>query len=185
MPATTSQRAGNRAPSTSADTQRRASGAGASTSPATGRKNLKQPRPNQQQLFLDAESSVKDLEAAVAFLQEKMLIPEGDAAVSEEALISGLLHFASATPAAALAQKGLIAFAHVAKAVMEKKTLGRLATAVAERVEQQIEMRLDHHTSKVEEEIAGVSQELERLRDEYGRVAERMERAERGQTQVH
>ena len=74
-------------------------------------------RQTQEQLFKDARTAVPDLDAALAFLQQKdyQLIPTGEGAITKDALVTGLLHFARASPAAELARKGLIAFAFLAQ----------------------------------------------------------------------
>lgn len=131
----------------------------------------------QAQLFVEAEKTLPDLDAAVDFLCGKQLVPVGDASVSEEALISGLLHFAVAAPAKELARKGLIAFAHLAKAVLARKNQDSVSAEVAERVETQITQRLDHHTTKVEELLEEAVSKVEETRKEMDGWMDRLMRA--------
>ena len=74
-------------------------------------------RQTQERLFEEARTAVPDLDAALAFLQQRdyQLIPTGEGAITKDALVTGLLHFARAAPTADLARKGLISFAFLAQ----------------------------------------------------------------------
>ena len=110
-------------------------------------------------LFDEAKTLIKDRQAAIAFLVSKKLIPDAFDH-GPEALISGLLHFAAATPSNALATKGLIAFAHLAKEVLEdqrnEQLASRIAQEVAERTEEGFNNRLDDVRANLEETEAAL-----------------------------
>ena len=99
----------NTAPDGAAGRARTTGAKPASASPAptqAAKKKPARPASNQQKLFAEAEKHIGNLEAAISFLQSRQLIPEGNEAVTEQALITGLLHFAVAAPAAELARSG-------------------------------------------------------------------------------
>lgn len=152
---------------------------GASASSAAGRtastsKQPKKPPTTQKTLFEDAEKIIPDLDGAVSFLRQRQLIPPGDDSVSQAALTTGLLHFACASPTQDLARKGLIAFAHLAKAVLSKQLQDAIAPTVAERVETQIQIRLDHHTTQMEEKLEDATTALDEVRKEADQWVERL-----------
>ncbi|KAI0674089.1 hypothetical protein C8Q78DRAFT_956643, partial [Trametes maxima] len=144
-----------------------------------------------QEAWSAAEKTVPDLQAARDFLQSRTLIPEGEHAISGPALVSGLLHFASSAPSSELARKGLIAFAHLAKAVVEEKTQSAVSGRVLELAEDQLRLRLDHHTSHVEERIEGFAAIVERMGSgleectaELRAVCERVRETERAMSEA-
>ncbi|KAI0672102.1 hypothetical protein C8Q78DRAFT_726420 [Trametes maxima] len=116
-----------------------------------------------QEAWTAAERTVPDLQAAREFLQARTLIPEGSHAVTGAALISGLLHFASSAPTNELARKGLIAFAHLARAVLEEDAQTAVSDRVLEIAEDQLRLRLDHHTSHVEERIEDLASAIDKM----------------------
>ncbi|CDO73956.1 hypothetical protein BN946_scf185043.g3 [Trametes cinnabarina] len=123
------------------------------------------PAPSQEQLWTTAEDKVPSLGAAVEFLQKRRLIPEGSHALTNEALITGLLHLAYLRPAHEFAAEGLIAFAYVVRAVAAEAQ-DAVSRAVLERVEDQLTLRLDEHASHVETRVAELTQGVERMRRE-------------------
>ncbi|KAI0717204.1 hypothetical protein C8T65DRAFT_606150, partial [Cerioporus squamosus] len=145
------------------------------TGPMTRRTAPK--RPTQQQAFRDAEKDIPDVDAAIQFLQQKTLIPEGDTAVTEASMITGLLHFALGAPAQDLARKGLIAFAYLARELFKQRTEDSIAAAVAERAEEQLTLRLDEHTSKMEAKVEEVVSELEDAKRELREGATKLKEA--------
>ncbi len=152
---------------------------GASASSQAGRttstsKQAKKPPTTQKTLFEDAERIVPDLDGAVAFLRQRQLIPPGEDSVSQSALTTGLIHFAFASPTQDLARKGLIAFAHLAKAVLSQQLQDAIAPTVAERVETQIQNRLDHHTTQMEEKLEEATTALDEVRKEADQWVERL-----------
>ncbi|KAI0362897.1 hypothetical protein BV20DRAFT_976115 [Pilatotrama ljubarskyi] len=122
--------------------------------------------PSQEEAWTDAESVIPDLGSAIEFLQNKMLIPEGDHAVTPESLITGLLHLAYLRPAHELAQRGLIALAYVAKAVLVEDAQEAVSRAVLERAETQLTIRLDEHASHVEARMAALTRSVEQMKGE-------------------
>lgn len=133
---------------------------------------------------MEAELLVPDLGAALGFLQGKELIPEGDNAITGESLISGLLHLAfSAT--GDLAKHGILSFAYIAKAVLDHNIQTAVSGAVVERAEGQLRLRLDHHTSHVEdrleefgETITKMTKEIEGCSASLREACERVQGAE-------
>lgn len=101
---------------------------------------------------MEAEKLVPDLSAAMEFLLGHELIPGGDNAFTGESLISGLLHLAFSTTGD-LAKRGILAFAHLAKGVLDHDAQTAVSDAVIERAEGQLRLRLDHHTSHVEDRL--------------------------------
>ncbi|KAI8972628.1 hypothetical protein BD414DRAFT_560135 [Trametes punicea] len=126
----------------------------------------KNPAPTQKQLWAAAEDKVPSLAAAVNFLQKCRLIPEGSHALTSEALITGLLHLAYLRPAHEFAAEGLVALAHVAKAVTTEFAQEAVSRAVLERAEDQLALRLDEHASHVETRVAELTQGVEGMRKE-------------------
>ncbi|CDO78011.1 hypothetical protein BN946_scf184907.g1 [Trametes cinnabarina] len=124
------------------------------------------PAPSQEQLWTAAEDKVPSLGAAVEFLQKRRLIPEGLHALTNEALITGLLHLAYLRPAHEFAAEGLIAFAYAARAVAAEEVQDAVSRAVLERAEDQLTLRLDKHASHVETRVAELTQGVERMRRE-------------------
>ncbi|CDO68068.1 hypothetical protein BN946_scf184347.g5 [Trametes cinnabarina] len=124
-----------------------------------------------------AEKDIPDLDAAVAFLRQFTLIPEGVNAVSDAGLVSGLLHFAHSAPTHELARKGLIAFAYIARELLESKRFGAVATAVAERAEEQLTLRLDEHTSRLESRVEEIMTEIEGAKKELAVCGQRLKEA--------
>ncbi|CDO78033.1 hypothetical protein BN946_scf184648.g5 [Trametes cinnabarina] len=124
-------------------------------------------RPDSQRAgWEDATTVIPSLEEAIDFLQKKTLIPEGDHAVTGEALITGLLHFAYLAPAKEFARQGLIAFAHIARSVLSERSQESVSRAVLERAEDQLNLRLDEHASHVEERVARLTQSVDRMNGE-------------------
>lgn len=140
----------------------------------TTRQTKSKKPPPSQEAWKVAEKVVPDLSTAVEFLQSRILIPKGTHAISGEALVSGLLHFASAAPAEELARKGLIAFAYLARRVLEEDVQDAVCDAVVERAEAQISNRLDHHTSHVEDEVKALATSIETLQKEMGHCVEEL-----------
>lgn len=131
----------------------------------------------QQKLFSEAEKLFPDLDTAISFLHRYQLIPQGDKAILEASLSTSLLHFAFASPAQELARKGLIAFALLSQAVFAQHSQDAAATTVAEHVETQIQLCLDHHTSQMEDKLEGATEALEQVRKKVDGWVERLENA--------
>ncbi len=172
----------SRSRSTTGSRSTTASGPNAHASTLLGRsapatRTAKTTTRSQADLFVEAEKTLPNLNTAVDFLRGKQLVPAGDASVSEEALVSGLLHLAVVAPASELARKGLIAFAHLAKAVLARKNQDLIAAKVAERVEMQITQRLAHHTTKVEELLEDAVSKTEEMRKEMDGWMDRLMQA--------
>ncbi|KAI0693776.1 hypothetical protein C8T65DRAFT_751808, partial [Cerioporus squamosus] len=141
--------------------------------------------PTLKEAWAAAEDTIPNLDAAIEFLQRRSLIPEGVHAVTGTALVSGLLHFAASSPAETLAREGLIAFAFVADDLLGSRVQEAVSDAVVERAEDQLRIRLDHHTSHVEdkldefaESVDKTKQELERCTQELREACERVKKAE-------
>ncbi len=160
--------------STAAATSLGASASSSASRSATQLRQARKPPTTQKTLFEDAEKLIPDLDAAVAFLRQRQLIPPGDDSVSPAALTTGLLHFAFASPAQELARKGLIAFAHVSKAVLARQMQDTLVPTVAERVETQIQNRLDHHTTLMEEKLENATTALDEVKRDADQWVERL-----------
>ncbi|KAI0722296.1 hypothetical protein C8T65DRAFT_564724, partial [Cerioporus squamosus] len=160
-------RAGSTPPTAPTSTSARTTTPATATGPMTRRSATKRPA-TQQQAFAEAEKDLPDVEAAIQFLQQKTLIPEGNSAVTEAALVTGLLHFAFGSPAQDLARKGLIAFAYLAQELFAQNTANSIAQAVAERAEEQLTLRLDEHTTHMESRLEEVMGDLENTRKELG-----------------
>ncbi len=92
-------------------------------------------------------------------------------------MITGLLHFAYASPSNDLARKGLIAFALLARELFKQKTESAIAAAVAERAEEQLTLRLDEHTTRMETQVEEAVGELEKVRQEMDRCTGRLKEA--------
>ncbi|CDO73964.1 hypothetical protein BN946_scf185043.g12 [Trametes cinnabarina] len=140
--------------------------AGPTTAKTTRAGAARNPAPSQEQLWTAAEDKVPSLGVAVEFLQKRRLIPEGLHALTNEALITGLLHLAYLRPAHEFAAEGLIAFAYVARAVAAEEVQDAVSRAVLERAEDQLTLRLDEHASHVETRVAELTQGVERMRRE-------------------
>ncbi|KAI0667797.1 hypothetical protein C8Q78DRAFT_981169, partial [Trametes maxima] len=119
-----------------------------------------------QEAWREAEQVVSDLDAAAAFLQSRSLIPEGSHAITGESLILGLLHFASSELTHDLTRRSLIAFAYLAKEVLGNAAQMAVSDSVVERAEDQLWLRLDHHTSHVEERMEGLTGTVDALQKE-------------------
>ncbi|KAI0323721.1 hypothetical protein GY45DRAFT_1264139 [Cubamyces sp. BRFM 1775] len=117
------------------------------------RQNKMRKLTSSQEAWIEAETVVPNLMEATAFLTSKSLIPEGSHAIMSELLISGLLHFAFSAPSHELARTGLIAFAYLAKEVNCRDMQEAVSDAVVERAKDQLRIRLDEHTSHVEDRI--------------------------------
>ncbi|RPD52576.1 hypothetical protein L227DRAFT_514581, partial [Lentinus tigrinus ALCF2SS1-6] len=165
---------------------RSTSGARAST-PAeskTRHTTAKKTTPSQK-AWQEAEKIIPDLDAAVAFLHDHTLIPEGTHAYTGTALISGLLHLASVAPTT-LSRQGLIALAHLATELFAREAQTAVSAEVVERAEDQLRLRLDEHTSHVEQRmeelegtIAGTQKELRQCAAELREACEGVRHAER------
>ncbi|KAI0672581.1 hypothetical protein C8Q78DRAFT_959197, partial [Trametes maxima] len=119
-----------------------------------------------QEAWREAEQVVPDLDAAAAFLQSRSLILEGSPAITGKLLILGLLHFTSSAPTHDLARQGLIAFAYLAKEVLGDVAQTAVSDSVVECAEDQLRLRLDHHTSHVEERMEGLMGTVDALQKE-------------------
>ncbi|KAI0692624.1 hypothetical protein C8T65DRAFT_586450, partial [Cerioporus squamosus] len=169
-------RAGSTPPTAPTPTSARTTTPATATGPMTRRSTAKRPA-TQPQAFAEAEKDLPDVDAAIRFLQQKALIPEGDTAVTEAALVTGLLHFALVSPSHDLARKGLIAFAYLARELFAKNTAHTIAQTVAERAEEQLTLRLDEHTTRIETQMEEVMGELAAARKELGESAGRLKDA--------
>ncbi|KAI0667794.1 hypothetical protein C8Q78DRAFT_981766, partial [Trametes maxima] len=130
-----------------------------------------------QEAWVEAEQVIPDLETAKDFLRGATLIPEGAHAVTGESLVSGLLHFAFTGPSHELARRGLIAFAYLAKNILDNGIQGAVSDAVVERAEDQLRIRLDHHTSHVEDRVEELVGSVERMKQEMGCCAAELREA--------
>ncbi|KAL7281623.1 hypothetical protein ACG7TL_004940 [Trametes sanguinea] len=124
----------------------------------------KNPIPTQEQLWAAAEQKVLSIEAAIRFLQQRRLIPEGSHAVTSESLVTGLLHLPYLRPAHEFAAEGLIAFTHLAKAAFAEEAQEAVSRAVLERAEDQLTLRLVEHASHVEARMAELTRGVEAMR---------------------
>ncbi len=113
----------------------------------------------------------------MTFLRSKQLVPAEDASVSEEVLVTGLLHFAMAALARELVRASLLAFAHLTKAVLTCKAQDSAVAEIAERVETQVVQRLDHHSTKVEEMLEEAVSKVEDTRKEMEGWVDRLMKA--------
>lgn len=118
-----------------------------------------------QEAWMEAEKVIPDLGVAIGFLQSKELIPEGDNAVTGEALISGLLHLAFKSTGD-LAKRGILAFAYLAKGVLDHDVQTAVSAAVVEHAEGQLRLRLDHHTSHVEDRLEEFAETISKMKNE-------------------
>ncbi|KAL7281859.1 hypothetical protein ACG7TL_003324 [Trametes sanguinea] len=158
-----------------------ASGATASSRPATPSQTLHAGKKRAVNLadaaFREAEKDIPDLDAAIAFLRQFTLIPEGVNAVSEAGLVSGLLHFAHSAPTHELARKGLISFAYIARELLEARRFEAVATAVAERAEEQLTLRLDEHTTRLETRVEELLTEVSEAKNELRGCGQKLREA--------
>ncbi len=129
------------------------------------RKTAKKTLLTSQEAWVEAEKLVPDLSAAMEFLLGHELIPGGDNAFTGESLISGLLHLAFSTTGD-LAKRGILAFAHLAKGVLDHDAQTAVSDAVVERAEGQLRLRLDHHTSHVEDRLDEFSEMIGKMKQE-------------------
>ncbi|KAI0325638.1 hypothetical protein GY45DRAFT_1260479, partial [Cubamyces sp. BRFM 1775] len=154
-------------PASTPPTSQATSGTRASAPSATATRRSKSRKPtSSQEAWLAAEDVVPNLNEAIAFLQAKSLIPEGSHAITGESLVSGLLHFAFTAPSHELAREGLIAFAYLAKETLSNKQQEAVSGAIVERAEDQLSIRLDHHTSHVEDRIAEFAEKVDSMKEE-------------------
>lgn len=168
---------------------------------AIGARDSAPPRPTRntkttrkmslQEAWMEAEESIPDLGAATRFLQGRLLIPEGTQAITGGSLVSGMLHLAFTGPSDDLARRGLIAFAYIAATILDRDIQTAVSASVVEHAEDQLVLRLDEHTSNMEEridEFAGTVKQLKlemetcsaSLRD----ACERMKEAEGALTEA-
>ncbi|KAH9857733.1 hypothetical protein C2E23DRAFT_881303 [Lenzites betulinus] len=112
---------------------------------------------------------VPDLQAALQLLQGHRLIPEGSHALTGKSLVSGLLHFAFVAPTSELARQGLIAFAYLAKDIFADDSQTAVSEVVLEHAEDHMRLRLDYHTSHVEDCIKDFAVVVEEMREEVER----------------
>ncbi|KAH9890376.1 hypothetical protein C8Q73DRAFT_651876, partial [Cubamyces lactineus] len=174
-------------PASTPPTSRVTSGTRASAPGATAtRKSRTRKLTSSQEAWLAAEEVIPNLNEAVAFLQAKSLIPEGSHAITGESLVSGLLHFAFTAPTHELAREGLIAFAFLAKETLNNKQQEAVSGAIVERAEDQLSIRLDHHTSHVEDRITEFAEKVDNMKEEMAEctlglrdACERVREAER------
>ena len=117
------------------------------------------------ELFEHARKTVPDVSAALNFLRAHKLVP-AEGAPSPEGLLTGLLHFAEATPAAQLASQGLVAFALYARTVLDNATTDLLARTVAERVEEAVGCRIDSYAEDMGERVRKASEGIGEARAE-------------------
>ncbi|KAL1948118.1 hypothetical protein VTO73DRAFT_12193 [Trametes versicolor] len=118
-----------------------------------------------QEAWMEAQKIVPDLGAAKGFLQSRELIPEGESAMLGESLITGLLHLAF-TATGDLTKRGILAFAHLAKGILDYDSQTAVSDAVVERAEGQLRLRLDYHTSHVEDRLDEFSETIKKMKAE-------------------
>lgn len=159
-------------PTTTRRTRQTNVGAHASATPSTGpsqKTASKKPLTGTAKQWAEAEKTIPDSAAAIAFLQKHVLIPEGSHTVSRESLTTGLLHFAFSAPKHARAHEGLIAFAYLAREIFrreDKDEVSRAVDTVVELAGDQIALRLDEHTSNVEEKLEELKRSVEETKKE-------------------